>query len=288
MRNEKSTWLYPALMAGAVLALSAGPATAKAPCGGLGECKALVEINASDGDIGFHFLMDGDDLTFGKVQRPDGRTIFRAEALRELREQFFTEMFVESAEPLCFDPTTDDDDENDDEEFVTLADFLALWTAGTYKFLGFSGDERAVGRTNLTFNLPAAPTNLAYNSETGVISWDAGDDLGECATRQELTAMVQNGDLPVHPKNVNVVTWEIVFEPDVDDDHPADGMKFTIRVPGDIDVKKVRVPSRYRDALPNDTPAKFEVGAINRNDNATFSESGDVCLNEVEGCEEEE
>ena len=269
-----------------LLALLCSAASAKSPCGDLGECKALVEINASDGDIGFHFLMDGDELTAGKVQRPDGRTLFRTEALRQLNEQTYTELFVESSEPLCFDPLTDDDPENDDEDFVTLADFLARWDAGAYRFVGFSDDGRAAGRSNLNFYLPAAPANLVYDDANGFISWDAGEDLGECADVETLSAMVANDDLPAHPRNVKVATWEIVFEPDVEDDHPASGMNYTVRVPGDIAPRRVKVPRSYRMALPDDTPVKFEVGAITKSDNATFSEEGDVCLNEVLGCEE--
>ncbi|MBT8400305.1 MAG: hypothetical protein KJO98_07505, partial [Rhodothermia bacterium] len=40
-------------------------ALAQEPCpesdGDIGECKVLIEINATDGDIGFHFLIDADD-----------------------------------------------------------------------------------------------------------------------------------------------------------------------------------------------------------------------------------
>jgi hypothetical protein len=50
----------------------------------------------------------------------------------------------------------------------------------------------------------------------------------------------------------------------------------------------VTVPQEYLDSLPNDTPAKIEVGAIGVEDNATFTEIFDICVNEDEGCEEEE
>ena len=269
----------------AVLAITATIATAKAPCGDLEECKALVEINASDGDIGFHFLMDGDDLVAGNVKNPDGRAIFIAETRREFREQFMTEIFVESAEPLCFDPLTDEDPENDEDEFVTLEDFLARWGAGSYRFSGTEDDgSKAVGRTKLGFNLPAAPRNLNFDSATGVISWAPGQNLGECATHAELAALVDAGLLPKHPKNVGVDMWEVVFEADVEDGDPSMGLVFTIRVPGNIAVKAVTVPSEFLDALPDDTPAKYEIGAIGRGDNATFREEGDICVNEVAGC----
>ncbi|NNF03271.1 MAG: hypothetical protein HKN17_02290 [Rhodothermales bacterium] len=265
--------------------LVASSASATAPCGDLGECKALVEINSSDGDIGFHFLMDADDVQKARLKNPDGKRIFKAEGFNQLREQRFTETFVESTEPLCFDPLTDADPENDDEDFATLEDFLNLWDAGTYTFVAGERQESGTGETELTFDLPAAPTGLAFDDATGVISWSAGDDLGECATSAELDTLVMQGDLPVHPQDVPVTSWEIVFALDVDDGDPLAGVDFSIRVPGGIATKEVTVPAEYLNALPEDTPAKIEIGAIGAGDNATFTEVGDICVNENAGCD---
>jgi hypothetical protein len=48
--------------ASAVLILAGGApdATGDAPCGDLDECRVLIEINSSDGDIGFHVLLDAE------------------------------------------------------------------------------------------------------------------------------------------------------------------------------------------------------------------------------------
>ena len=90
----------------AVLALALGVGmtvvSATEPCGDFGECKALIEINASDGDIGFHFLMDGDDLNSARIFGPEGEMIFQDQAKGPLRQQKLTETFAESAEPLCW------------------------------------------------------------------------------------------------------------------------------------------------------------------------------------------
>jgi hypothetical protein len=286
--KQDNLMLNSLLKATGAIALSAitmTVATATEPCQGFGECKALVEINATDGDIGFHFLMDADDLVSARVKSPSDQVIFKTEALRELREQFFTETFVESAEPLCFDPLTDEDPENDEEDFVTLEDFLARWTAGTYKFIGHTDAERVVGRSDLSFDLPAAPANVRFNANFGVLAWDPGDDLGACANSAELDALVTAETLAIHPRDVPVVRWEIVLEPDLEDGDPLKKLKFTVRVPGDIEVTKVDVPNRYLAALPDDTPMKGEVGAIAADDNATFTEIVDLCVNEVAGCD---
>jgi len=268
--------------AGAVLVLGTGMTTVKAaePCGDFGECKVLIEINASDGDIGFHFLMDGDGLNSGRIDDPNGAKVFEDQAKGPLREQKLTETFAESAEPLCWpDPGADPD-----EEIVTLEEFLERWAAGTYVFSGMGdGGEKSIGETELTHELPAAPASVAFDGS--VITWAAGDDLGNCASFAALNVLVAEGVLPVHPEDVTVAAWEIVLEPDVANGDPTGKLKFTIRVPGDIATKAVTVPASYLASLPADTPVKIEVGAIGVDDNATFTEVGGFCVNEDEGCE---
>lgn len=269
-----------AALATTVAGLIGGNVNATEPCGDFGACKVLVEINSSDGDIGFHFLMDGADLRQAAMFNPRHRKLFAYTTRRELGEQYLTETFAESAEPLCFDPTTDDDDENDDENFVTLAEFLDRWDAGTYRFFGI-GDhwELSFGASELTFDLPAAPTELEYTQESadeGVISWEPGDDLGECSVGMEL--------LPTAPADVPVAAWEIVFEPDVDG--IVGSYTYLVRLPGDVEDLEVPVPGEYLATLPDNTPMKLEVGAIGFDDNATFTEGGDICANETveNGC----
>ncbi len=252
------------------------------PCGDFGECKVLIEINATDGDIGFHFLMDGDELRGAALLNPKHKRIFHYKVRRELREQTLTEIFAESAEPLCFDPTLDDDPENDDEDFVTLEDFIARWTPGTYRFVGVDENfERSFGASELTFNLPAAPTDLEFELEAddesfeGSISWAPGDDLGECSDGMAL--------LPTPPADVPIAAWEVVFEPEVDG---RESFPYVVRIPGDVEELEVEVPDDYLESLPPNTPAKIEVGAIGFDDNATFSEEGEICVNKTRknGC----
>lgn len=283
----------------AALVGSVGVANATEPCGDFGECKVLVEINASDGDIGFHFLMDGDDLILAALFNPDHEKIFKYYTRGELREQTLTETFAESAEPLCFDPADDDDPDNDDEDFVKLEEFLDRWEPGKYRFYGFNEDwELARGASRLTFKLPAAPAELEWTVEEDEheagefeyeISWEEGEDLGECADYDELQELVDAYALPQHPKNVKVAVWEVVLEPDVDDGDPLGAMKYTVRIPGDADELEIEVPDDYLEALGQDNiPAKMEVGAITRDDNATFSEEDEICLNDTDPFDDDE
>lgn len=292
----------------AALLISAGLATANAeePCppnGDFGECKVLVEINSTDGDIGFHFLMDGDDLIRAKMYSPTWRRIFSYITRGPLREQFLTETFAESAEPLCWpDPeaVAEAEAEGDELEIVTLEDFIDLWPEGTYRFFGIGEDwEVSYGRTTLMFDLPAAPKQLAYEEDVedddieGEISWKPGNDLGNCADYARLKSLVMAGDLPMHPKHVPVAAWEVVLEPDVDDGDPLGAMKYVVRIPGDAEELEVGVSDDYLETLPKDTKVKIEVGAIGEGENATFTEIFDVCVNlsdpeDDEACLEDE
>lgn len=267
----------------ACVALALAPAArGTEPCGDFGECKALVEINATDGDIGFHFLGDGEDLVFMRIEGPTGDKVFEDQAKGPLREQKLTETFAESAEPLCWE----DPEADPDEEIVTLEEFLARWAPGTYLFTGMGETgEKSEGETELTHALPAAPADVDFDG--GVITWDAGDDLGNCASFAELNDLYGAGVIPEHPADVDVAAWEIVLEPDVEDGDPTGALVFSVRVPGDVAPKAVTVPADYLASLPDDTPVKIEVGAITADDNATFSEEDGFCVNEVEGCEEE-
>ncbi|MDH3532700.1 MAG: hypothetical protein OEO82_07205 [Gammaproteobacteria bacterium] len=274
----------------ALYMLGFSTAGADAPCppdGDFGECKVLIEINASDGDIGFHFLMDGDNLMRAAIYDPGHRKIFYDAAKGPLRRQFLTETFAESAEPLCWpDP---DADEDDLENIVTLEEFVDRWRTGTYHFIGISpGWELSYGRTDLSFALPAAPDDIEFDVSTGVLSWAAGDDLGNCAERVDEDADVPNladviNLLDMDPADVPIAKFEAVFEPDVEDDDPRKGLKYTVRVPPTQ--TEVTIPADYIASLGDDTPVKVEVGAIGMDDNATFTEEDGICVNENLGCE---
>jgi hypothetical protein len=272
-----------------------------------GECRVLIEINSTDGDIGFHWLADGDDLNATRIDDPDGQKVFENGAFGPLREQKLTESFGESAEPPCWHQ----DGEADEDEILTLRDFRDIWEPGTYAFRGKSDEgEKTVGEAELTYFLPAAPTDLAFDELTGIISWKAGDGLGNCTPEypDSLEQLYIDGVLGSMPADVPVIAFEVVMEPDVDDTDRRAGLVFSTRVasneldlqaPGDM--YQLTVPADYLASLGDDTPVKIEVGAIGGDfefdeedevdgdaDNATFTEEDGFCVNEDEGCEEDE
>ncbi len=59
-------------------------------------------------------------------------------------------------------------------------------------------------------------------------------------------------------------------------------MKYVVRIPGDSEELEVEIPDDYLETLPANTPAKAEVGAIGFDDNATFTEVDEICLNDTD------
>lgn len=264
--------------------LGLGTTHATEPCGDLDECRAIVEINATDGDIGFHWLADAEDLVGTEIVDPAGHRIFANGAFGRLREQKLTETFGESSEPVCRPWLA----EEPDEEVVTLRQFLQRWPAGPYRFRGLAEEgEVLFGRTALTHWLPAAPRRVAF--ARGVVTWEPGDALGACATREQLWRLVDAGLLPIHPMNVPVAAWEVTLELE-DGSHRS----FTVRLParGPAAQLSVTIPPEFLYSVGPDTPAKVEVGAIGGrleigdDDNATFTEVGGLCLHRQQGCAE--
>ena len=271
------------IAASLISAMGSSTAAATEPCGALGECKVIVEINATDGDIGFHWLADAEQLVRTSIRDPRWRAVYTNHARGPLRTQTLTETFGESSEPVCRDSLK----EEEDEPVITLEDFRDLWREGSYYFIGLSSEwEFLFGTTELTYYLPAAPEDIEFDD--GVISWAPGSTLGECATEEELALFVADGLLPIHPRDVPLDSWEVVLE--LED---GSGRSFAVRLPPRQ--TSVSAPEAFLTTVDPNTLAKAEVGAIGGdlsigdNDNATFSEIGDICLNEQgAGCVEED
>ena len=240
-------------------------ATANEPCGELDECRVLIEINASDGDVGFHVLFDAEGWKEARIVDPDGKKIFQAQANGGLRDQRLTENFFESAEPVCEQALAEDPD----DDVVTLPEFLERFPSGAYDFrVKLEGGDAMAGTTMLTHNIPAAPADVDFDGSK--ISWTYGSDLGSCTTFPAGFVLAGEGD---------IIGYEVVLEPE---DEAFSKFKFTIRVPSSANL--VTVPAEYLAALPSNTPLKVEVGAIERRPNGslgnqTFTEEDGFCNN---------
>lgn len=235
------------------------------------EVEVLIEINATDGDIGFHVLLDADAWRKVTIQDPSGKRIFKEKATGALAEQGLTENFFESDEPLC-DPALV---EEEDDVVVTLAEFQERFSAGFYIFTGKSLEGETLTDTALlTYNLPAAPDISGFDgtgevqTSDAVIQWAPGDDLGECPF----------AGLVPDPDSVAEVAWEVVIEPE-DEEAVSPLRVFSVQLPASQ--TSVTVPQEFLDTYVAQgvTVFKFEVGAIEDSGNRTFSE-GIFCTTE--------
>lgn len=230
------------------------------------EFEPFIEINATDGDVGFHVLLDGEAWKRAAIFDSDWDRMMKARATDDLEEQGVTEFFLESAEPLCFF-----DEEEPDAEVVTLEEFVERFEEGTYHARGLTLDlVRLVAEADFTHNIPAAPeTEVEIEFEDGdievEISWETGEDLGECEYPEGL--------IP-DPAEVEVVRWEVVVEPDEDQVEEAGVVfgVFSVQLPGDVNEVEISEEfiQRYVDA--GVTTFKYEVGAKEESGNQTFTE----------------
>jgi hypothetical protein len=239
---------------------------ASAEAGEFSKFEPIVEINASDGDIGFHVLLDGEGWKLAQIYDSDWDKIFRAQGTDDFEEQGVTELFMESAEPLCWE----DPEADPDEEIVTLEEFVERFEAGVYHARGKTIDnEPLTAEGELTHNLPAAPvTGVEIEFEDDdmevEINWEVGTDLGNCEFPEGL--------IP-DPASVEVVLWEVAIEPDPDQvPEGMDAGKLTLQLPGEV--FEVEVPEEFIEAwlAAGVTQFKFEVGAREASGNQTFTE----------------
>lgn len=157
------------VLLGAGVALLLGSTSPEASAQALGrfsKAEIFFEENATAGDLGVHFLVDGDPWHRIMIFRPDGESFVEVEVRGSSRVTGLTEIFSESAEPSF--------------QNLSRAQFLARFPAGPYNLLGLTVDGRwLVGVATLTHSIPAAPKVVAPKEgaevdhrQPLVIQWD--------------------------------------------------------------------------------------------------------------------
>ena len=203
-----------------------------------------------------------------RIDDPNDEKLIAVKAVGRLADQGLTEVFFESAEPLC-----EPDEEEPDELVVGLAEFIDRFPEGEYLFRAALNDgDRAIGTTELTYNIPAAP-DISMTEDTEqyihevVVEWEPGTDLGEKCHDQDL---VDDGTI-ADPADVEVVGWELVVEPA--DEEASDPFRvYSVQLPPEQ--TWAMIPDEYLWKMFDEgfTEFKFEVGAIEESGNQVFSE----------------
>lgn len=230
-----------------------------------GESKIIIETNTTDGDVGLHGLFDADGWRWARLTDPNGEILLLTSARNGMRTQGMTERFFESSEPVC------EEDEPGDR-VQTLAEFLALFPEGEYTYRAVSIDgEPILGTADLTYDMPAAPDislsdGMIFDIDDVTLMWGPGDDLGESCHDQSL---IDDGTITDHA-DVAVVEWELVVEAETEDESLV--KKFAVTLPGDQSM--FTVPAGFLQPFVDMgvTEFKFEIGAREESDNASFSE----------------
>lgn len=142
------------------------------------ESLLYFELNNTDGDLGIHGKVDGDEWRQISLEDPNGRSLIDITNQGSMAIQGLTELFFESAEPT-FDELNPDD-------------FFARFPEGTYEWAGITteGDE-IEGEAYLSHKIPAAP--VVFVNDTA---------LDTCATFPAINASVDGS---------YTVSWNDVF-----------------------------------------------------------------------------
>ena len=128
----------------------------------LAEATMIVEVDATAGDAGVQFFLDGEPWDSMKISAPSGRTLLDIETKGRLQGWGLTELFAESNEPP-FDE-------------VPLETFKKRFPEGKYTFVGTTIEgERVVGKARLSHDIPdgpeiTAPADGATVGRTGVVA----------------------------------------------------------------------------------------------------------------------
>ncbi|MBW9274942.1 MAG: hypothetical protein K1563_14780 [Candidatus Thiodiazotropha sp. (ex. Lucinisca nassula)] len=224
------------ITAGFILASSTGIAGEDIP---FDEAELFFELNDTDGDLGIHGKVDGDEWKRLEIEDPNERRMMTVRANGRLKRQGITELFFESAEPT-FDE-------------LEPADFFKRFPEGIYEIEGITldGEERE-NEVFLSHVIPAAPDNVTINGMPAAEDCDA-DLLPVVNAPVTLTWEPVLGSHNELGKEGDVVVryYEVVVEID-DTDY-----KSTSIIPGDLTQWTVADPDFF--TLSEEGEYKFEI-----------------------------
>jgi hypothetical protein len=158
-----------------------------------------AELNDTDGDLGFHALIDGEPWKYLKIEDPRERVILWVSSMGRLRRQGLTELFFESAEPP-FDE-------------LTPEQFFRRFPAGIYEIESrtLEGDEQE--SEDLFWHVMPAPPDGISVSGTEIDPEEVDCDEGPIP----MVEPADNGDV--------IISWA-----PVEDSHPEIGREGEIEV----------------------------------------------------------
>ena len=237
------------------------------------EAYLFFELNDTDGDLGIHGKIDGDEWKYLEIEDPRDRKMLNIWVRGRLRRQGLTELFFESAEP-CFPEDCDEGDVGLDPEV-----FFKRFKEGVYDIEGYTldGEERE-SEVFLSHVIPAAPDGVEVNgteipedecaegiSAPITLSWDAVTEAHEELGKNPGSSLASNG--------IEVIYYEAVLEIDESD------YKSATIVPADV--TQVDLPEAITNLVGETEEGEFKIEILVRTDNGEGVPGNQSA---VEGC----
>ena len=221
----------------------------------LDEAQVLAELNATDGDLGFHALIDAEAWDRLTVRDPDGRVILAVRPARRLARQGLTELFFESAEP----------------EFDELSpeEFFARFPEGRYTISGLTVDgEELESTARFRHVMPAPPDGIMVSDTAFNLDLIDCDDAVPVVAANDPFVISWDPVTQSHPElgragRVVVTNYQLVVERE----EPT-LLVFSVDLPPDV--TEVEVPAGF---LALGEELKFEILVRERSGNQTAVES---------------
>jgi len=191
----------------------------------------IVEVDATKGDAGAQFFLDGEPWRSMTISGPNGRTLLAIDAEGRLKGWGLTELFSETNEPP-FDE-------------VPLETFKKRFPEGRYTFVGTTIEgERIVGKARLSHDIPDGPE---------IVSPAEGAEVGE-------RNLVARWLAPAEPPGIDIVGYRVI----VTREDPL--RVYSVDLPASA--RSVPVPAEF---LEPDTEYELEIQAIEESGNQTFT-----------------
>ena len=218
------------------------------------EANVFVELNNTDGDLGFHALIDGEAWKRLRILDPDGHIILDVRDKGALLQQGLTELFFESAEP--------------DFGELTPEEFFERFPAGEYEISGVTieGDQLE-SEVEFTHIMPAPADNIQISGEDAAEDCDA-EPLPEVGTPlviswDEVTKSHPDIGDPTDSTDIEVVGYQVVVERE----EPT-LLIYSVELPADV--TEIEVPDAF---IELGDAFKFEILVTEASGNRTAVES---------------
>lgn len=242
----------PVIAGAMVLALSSTP--------GLGQefeiAQLFFELNDTDGDLGIHGVIDGDDWKSLEIEGPGEQELLNVWLRGRLRRQGLTEIFFESAEP-SFDE-------------LTPEQFFKRFPEGTYEIDAITLDNEEIeAESEVSHVMGAPPGNITVNGQAGAEDCDAVLPVVTAPVLVDWSPVTHSHPTIGTPNvAVTVEQYEFVAEIEQSSGTPDELSLDVILPPG---VTRFRIPQAF--ANLSDGEVKYEIIVKLDNGNQTAVES---------------